>query len=259
MDDRDRAARRTKRYAGYLIESALDAERQRVAPLNPLKWPVYSPANAPKKLLLIPGLGTNSEDTTLHPFAKTLPAYAPCEFSYSGFDHPVFSESDSTHRALANIRAAVRLLDDYLVFDGSTRVIVAHSFGGVLAYEWIWQNRRMLNEASPALSLYLVASPVFVAIPHTSAELEWKDDSGRQVVAVVEGLTYPPDRVARGITQITACFCEGDNLALPPVCALPERPHTENIRLSHAEHPRTCHSAMCDFAQPNDALRKLAP
>lgn len=257
-ESREGAARRTKRYAGYSVDAALEREHQRKRPLKPVRYPRYSDPQSKRQLLLVPGLGTNSEDQTLVPLASEAPNYSRCDFSYGGIEKPVYGETLSTIVALLNITATTALLDAYLPLDGARRLIAAHSFGGVLAYQWMWKNRGRLKRSDTKISLLMIGSPVFVSWPRESLAIPCHDNQGRRMSLLVDGLTYPPNRVAKGVRVIASCFCEGDVLALPAVCRIPQRKNTRNRELKHKGHSEMCHSALCIDPKTRVEMRRCA-
>lgn len=240
MEEKRRASEITLRLTRGIIQSAYLEESQRAGQPAPPRWPKFED-DAGKKALLIKGIGSTSADRTLDPLIDTLRNYSPCEYSYKGKAQPTYAESDSIN-ALFRPSTIVDYLNEYFApQDDSDRLILAHSLGGVIAYQWAW-NFRAVNSRRPGrTALFLIASPTFVQIPRTGHTLTWRDRNGEPVSRLIRGTTYAPHRVPGGLSMVGSCFCERDPLALPAVCRLPVSARSTNYDpIGDAEHMTIC-------------------
>jgi pimeloyl-ACP methyl ester carboxylesterase len=240
VDARERASRRTLKFAGLAIAAALTDEATRAQKPGSPTWPDF-PLRAKRKVLFIKGLGSTSDDKIFNDIAEVIPDFAPCEFSYRGRGNSAYSQVDSIE-TFFNLGTEAGYIDDYLPADeDADRLIIAHSMGGVLAYQWAWRRRRVLERSVARTRVFLIASPVFVRVPHTGYTITWQDDNGNAVTRLLRGTDYPPDRVPPGLSLVGSCFASRDLAAAPAICRLPDAANSINYpEIGDADHRSIC-------------------
>jgi pimeloyl-ACP methyl ester carboxylesterase len=126
-----------------------------------------------------------------------------------------------------------QLIDEYFpVDDDSERLIVAHSFGGMVACEWAWRRREYLKKTK----LFVIASPIRIRVPSPGHVVSYVQPDGRTIRQLILGPTYPPDVIGEGLASGAACFGENDSLAPQSISGFPDWPHLTNYRPISAMH-----------------------
>jgi pimeloyl-ACP methyl ester carboxylesterase len=220
----------------------------------PPKYPDFRPGSE-QRLLLVQGMGTHSGEGMLDRFAEQLPTFSAAQYSYRGRIDPIYDELDSITGA-TNVAQAATRIDEYFPSGGTERrLIVAHSLGGVVAYEWAWRRRLVNSGRSASTMLFLIASPVFVSIPRAGQTIRISGEDGTGASLIIRNTTFPPRRVPIGIERIGSTFCVDDLMAPQPLCKLPEHPSAINYPPQDENHGSVCQSQftrdyLADFMTP---------
>lgn len=197
---------------------------------------------AERKLLLIKGLGSTSEDRILSELARALPRYSACEFSYRGRATPIYDQWDSFD-GVTNLEKTCQLVNGYIRFDDpASFLILAHSHGGILASEWAWRFAEDFPDLMKRTRIFMIASPVRIEVPETGHYLYYEDEEGEEVASVINGPTYPPN-FKLPVELVGSCFASKDTLAPPVTARLPKATNVVNYpAIKATNHKKICHN-----------------
>lgn len=241
-DEREQGTEQVFSVLGIGIRGALRryVRRHGVSPPNPKHRDFQ--VGSQQRVLLIQGLGTHSGEAMLDELADSVPQFSPAQYSYRGRIHPTYDEVDSI-RGVRNIAQAAALIDEYFpTGTDETRLIIAHSLGGVVAYEWAWRRRHQNAAGIARTRLFLLASPVFLSIPRSGRVLKLTGHDGAPASMLIRATSFPPNRLPSGIDQVGAAFCEDDDMAPQSVCRLPGHPRAVNFPPQPERHATICTS-----------------